>query len=316
MPRATFTSFRAEVLRIEDLSPTFRRITFGGPGMEHFTAPQPWLDMRIKLIIPPDGAPEPSFDLAALMEAEGNSWYAAWLRADPGTRGSMRTYTVRAWRDDARELDVDLVMHLDADGRGGPAAEWAANAEIGQSLDLIGLDRRGAETAGAASGIEFDPGASREVLFAADETAVPAVASILASLSPEIRGRAFLEVPDAEDALTLEAPAGVEVTWLTRGERRHGALLQPAVRDAVRPEGTVAQVDLEDVDIDAMASALWEAPHHHDDTAGGGDGFYAWIAGESSFVKDLRRYLVRDVGVDRRRVAFMGYWRKGLTESA
>lgn len=313
MPRPMFTSFRAEVLRIEDLSPTFRRITFGGPGMERFTAPQPPLDLRIKLIIPPRGASEPTFDLAELMESEGNSWYTAWLKADPATRGSMRTYTVRAWRDDVRELDIDLVMHLDADGRGGPAAEWAANAEVGQAIQVIGPDRDGEAAAGAGSGIEFDPGSSREVLFAADETAVPAVASILSSLSPDIRGRALLEVPDRLDALTLDAPPGIDIIWLNRGDRGHGELLQPAVREAVRPDGVAPDVELEDVDIDSMASALWETPHAEDGGAPGG--FYAWIAGESSVVKDLRRYLVREVGVDRRQVAFMGYWRKGLTES-
>ncbi|WP_162149045.1 SIP domain-containing protein, partial [Arthrobacter sp. H41] len=28
----------------------------------------------------------------------------------------------------------------------------------------------------------------------------------------------------------------------------------------------------------------------------------------------LRRYLVRDVGIDRKQVAFMGYWRQGRSE--
>ena len=42
--------------------------------------------------------------------------------------------------------------------------------------------------------------------------------------------------------------------------------------------------------------------------------FYAWIAGEAAVVKDLRRYLVRDVGIDRKQVAFMGYWRHGKAE--
>jgi NADPH-dependent ferric siderophore reductase len=41
------------------------------------------------------------------------------------------------------------------------------------------------------------------------------------------------------------------------------------------------------------------------------DGLYAWIAGESGLVTGLRRHLVRDLGVERRSVAFMGYWRRG-----
>jgi NADPH-dependent ferric siderophore reductase len=39
---------------------------------------------------------------------------------------------------------------------------------------------------------------------------------------------------------------------------------------------------------------------------------YAWIAGESKVVTGLRRHLVRELGIDRRQVAFMGYWRQGV----
>ena len=35
---------------------------------------------------------------------------------------------------------------------------------------------------------------------------------------------------------------------------------------------------------------------------------------EAGVIKDLRRYLVRDVGIDRKQVAFMGYWRQGKAE--
>ena len=42
------------------------------------------------------------------------------------------------------------------------------------------------------------------------------------------------------------------------------------------------------------------------------DDIYAWIAGESGVVTGLRRVLVKDLEVDRRQVAFMGYWRRGV----
>jgi NADPH-dependent ferric siderophore reductase len=50
------------------------------------------------------------------------------------------------------------------------------------------------------------------------------------------------------------------------------------------------------------------------DPATGGDhvDLYAWIAGESAMVTGLRRHLVKELGVDRRQVAFMGYWRRGV----
>ena len=42
------------------------------------------------------------------------------------------------------------------------------------------------------------------------------------------------------------------------------------------------------------------------------DDLYAWIAGESKMVTGLRRALVKDLGIDRHQVAFMGYWRLGV----
>ncbi|HEX6474009.1 MAG TPA: SIP domain-containing protein, partial [Candidatus Limnocylindria bacterium] len=53
---------------------------------------------------------------------------------------------------------------------------------------------------------------------------------------------------------------------------------------------------------------LWET------TTGSTRPFYAWIAGEAAVIRELRRYLVRDVGIDRKQVAFMGYWRRGKAE--
>jgi NADPH-dependent ferric siderophore reductase len=38
---------------------------------------------------------------------------------------------------------------------------------------------------------------------------------------------------------------------------------------------------------------------------------YAWLAGESSAVTDLRRHLVKDRGVDKENVYFSGYWLLG-----
>jgi len=66
--------------------------------------------------------------------------------------------------------------------------------------------------------------------------------------------------------------------------------------------------DLEDVDVDT--GILWEVPEPADVSR-----FYAWLAGEAAVIKALRRHLVTDCGVDRRSVAFMGYWRQGRAES-
>ena len=65
--------------------------------------------------------------------------------------------------------------------------------------------------------------------------------------------------------------------------------------------------EVEDVDIER--ESLWDVPD------GGPSGWYAWLAGEAGVIKRLRRYLVTERGVDRRSVAFMGYWRLGRAEA-
>lgn len=370
MTRSAATCLDGTVTRIQDLGPTFRRITFSGPGMADFGFPGDARDMRLKLVIPPPGTPaDERLDLPALLaevsDDEGASWYRTWLQVPEERRGAMRTYTVRAWRPETRELDVDMVLHTDADGTSGPAAAWAMNAQVGDRIHIIGPHR---EACPEGYGIEFLPGDARDLLLAGDETAVPAIASILSTLPDDATGVALLEVPSAEDVQELTAPAGLEVRWLVRGEQKVGARLDPAVRAAVRTplcadsetsivHRAILENDLEDVDIDA--TILWDVPRQLTEAArasgaGAGDAqpaqrradggedsaaesgagqvsdsegaavdsagavrdprFYAWIAGEAGVVKALRRYLVREVGVDRRRVAFMGYWREGRAE--
>lgn len=337
MTSSAATCLDGTVTRIQDLGPTFRRITFSGPGMADFGFPGAARDLRLKLVIPPIGtAPDDRVDLPALLadadsDAGGIGWYRTWLQIPEAQRGAMRTYTVRAWRPEVCELDVDMVRHVDADGSRGPAAAWAESAQVGDRLHIIGPHRDHCPDGYA---VEFHPGVARDLLLAGDETAVPAIASILASLPADAGGVALLEVPFEHDIQELEAPEGIDVRWLVRGGLASGVRLDPAVRAAVRTplcadeetsvvHRTILENDLEDVDVDA--TILWDVPQRLTDAArastadaaGGTSGlqFYAWIAGEAGVVKELRRYLVREVGVDRRQVAFMGYWRRGRAES-
>lgn len=331
-------AFEVTVSSVEELSPNFRRITFGGYCLRDFGVTGDTLDLRIKLMIPSlaeDGTelPLPAFEMTQA------GWYREWLAMDPAVRGSMRTYTVRKSRLDSvyPEIDVDFVMHFDADGHGGPAANWAQNAKPGDAITIIGPNNRAAQcyTAEIYGGIEWRPGMAQRVLLAGDETAVPAISAILESLPPYMTGHAFLEVPQAGDFLDLKTDANVEITWLARGaaigrSRPHGELLQQAVRAAVPVPGWVgikesdggAGPEPEDVNVDV--DILWETPARMEtaeieatknpDMPAGAMPFYAWIAGEAAVIKDMRRYLVRDVGIDRKQVAFMGYWRQGKAE--
>jgi NADPH-dependent ferric siderophore reductase len=298
--RAAYRPYRATVARIQELSPSFRRVTFTGPDM-HYFAPH-GLDQRIKLVFPVDGriGDLGLDDESALVEG---SWYARWRELPDAARNPFRTYTVRAVRPADRELDVDFVAH----GDGGPAAQWLQSAAVGDELVIVGPDAR---SLSSAMGMDWHPGSARDVLLAGDETAAPAICSILESLPAGIRAAAFIEVSTARDILSVSSSADVALTWVTRSD---GQRLEAAVRawaaesDAYAPVIAPTRQVLADIDVDV--ELLWDSP---EESAGQ---FYAWVAGESAMVKSLRRFLVSELGVDRKRVAFMGYWRLGKSEA-
>ncbi|GAA3395362.1 siderophore-interacting protein [Streptomyces roseoviridis] len=131
------------------------------------------------------------------------------------------------------------------------------------------------------TGVRFRlPEDADSVLIWGDETALPAASAILQWLPAETRAHVYLEVPYSGDRMELATEADATITWL------------------VREEGAPSAVE-------AIAAA--ELP---------GADPYVWIAGESGVVKALRRHFVRERGLDRRRVTFVGYWRKGLSEDA
>jgi NADPH-dependent ferric siderophore reductase len=204
----------------------------------------------------------------------GDGWWQAWREQPDEVRAVMRSYTLRGLRRDPDEIDIDFVLHEPA----GPASRWAARACAGDRVQLLGpavADNRA---------IRFRPPEDTDlVLLWGDETALPAVSAILEALPAGRRARVWLEVRDAGDIQDLVTEADAEITWLVAGGT--GADCSPmalgALRDARLPHA--------------------ERP-------------YVWIAGESGCVKELRRHFVRERGIDRRRVTFVGYWRQGMTE--
>lgn len=298
-----FRFFDVRVARIEDLSPSFRRFTFTGADLDQFA--DNGYDQRIKLLLPlPCGyATVPT----------GDSWYLEWRELPDELRHPIRTYTARQARNDVFELDVDVVLHGDA----GPASRWAGTAAVGDGLVILGPNR---EHPGPAGGIDFVPPAHADrLLLAGDETAAPAIAGILERLPRDARGEALIEVPVTGDRLPVSAPDGVTVRWLPRDGAAHGSLLVPAVQAAcarLLPGVAPVPEDLEDVDIDA--GLLWEVPVDHatGEALRSSAALYAWLAGEAGAIKTLRRHLVGECGVDRKAVAFMGYWREGRAEGA
>ncbi|MGW4141482.1 siderophore-interacting protein [Streptomyces mirabilis] len=273
-PAAPFRFFSLQVVRTRRLGPSLVRITFAGDDLAAFASHG--RDQSLSLFLPHPGQTEP-----AVPYELGDSWWQGWRELPDDVRAVMRSYTLRALRSDARgrtsEIDVDFVLHgvePDAEVPAGPASRWTSRATAGDRVVLLG------PAVEDNRAIRFRPPADTDlVVLWADETALPAASAILESLPAGTRVRAWLEVQHAEDVQDLLVTAEAEITWLVRDD---GA---PMAVDAVR----------------AARLPPTESP-------------YAWIAGESGCVKEMRRHLVRERGIDRRRVTFVGYWRRGLTE--
>lgn len=291
--------FRARVTAITDLTPSFRRFTFGGDDLADYG--DPGFDQRIKIVFP-------TAELTLDDMPTGEDWYARWRELPEDRRPPFRTYTTRYVRPDAPEVDVDMVAHDVL----GPASDWIARAVVGDEVLIYAPT-----TAHPALsyGIDFVPPArSENILLAGDETAAPAIAVILEQLPADARGIVVLELPHPDDAAYLPQHPGFEYRVTGRGARDRHSHLVPAVEDAaalLAPAGRGAEVEEIDIDHDI----LWEVPR----TAKGGAALksaplYSWLAGEAGAIKALRRHLVAGLGVDRRAIAFMGYWRLGRAE--
>ncbi|MET9500907.1 siderophore-interacting protein [Streptomyces sp. NPDC006622] len=256
---APFRFFPLHVVRTRRLGPSLVRVSFAGEELRHFFSDG--YDQSLSLFLPHPGQDAPAVPLEL-----GDGWWQGWRELPDDVRAVMRSYTLRELRRDPDEVDIDFVLHTPA----GPASAWAGRARAGDRVLLLGpavADNRA---------IRFRPPHDTDlVLLWGDETALPAIASILESLPTGQRVRAWLEVRDPAGAQHLATAADAEITWLT------GGTSLDALRDARLPSA--------------------ERP-------------YVWIAGESGSVKALRRHFVRERGVDRRRVTFVGYWRQGMTE--
>ncbi|MEU9311126.1 siderophore-interacting protein [Streptomyces sp. NPDC048256] len=203
------TPHSAQVVRTERLTPHMQRVVLGGEGLAGFTAGT-CTDHYVKLLFGPEGVtyPEP-FDLERIRaEFPREHW--------PVTR----TYTVRNWDAELRELTLDFVVHGD-EGLAGP---WAARVQPGETVRFMG------------PGGAYAPDTTADWhLLAGDESALPAIATALESLPAGSVAHAFIEVSGPEEEQKVDSD--VEIVWLHRGDRPVGERLVEAVRALEFPEG-------------------------------------------------------------------------------
>lgn len=249
---ATFANFReVRLKRAVNIAPRMRRLTFAG-DIALFASDT---NLHVRMYFPPEGVERPEWP------RPGPDGRTIWPPEE--LRPAVRYYTVRRVIPAVGEIDIDFVLHDDA----GPGAAFAAAAREGAICGMAGPFGRAARPA-------------RFMLFAGDETAIPAIARMLESMSSAARGEALIEIDDIGEPPPLAVPSGVTVRWL--------------LRKGARP-GTTSLL------VDAMRATKW--PEDPD--------VFVWAACEADAARNIRRYLRQDRKLDQERHLVTAYWERG-----
>jgi NADPH-dependent ferric siderophore reductase len=110
-----------------------------------------------------------------------------------------------------------------------------------------------------------------------DETMLPAVGRALEMLPADANVLAVIEVDDAADEIALAASSNATVWWAHRNDRQPGMAM-----------------------VEALAAAEWPAGE-----------VYCWAGGEAGAMRDVRRHVLNERGLDREHLAVSGHWKRG-----
>ncbi|WP_228515862.1 siderophore-interacting protein [Agreia pratensis] len=248
----------AEVHRVQRLSESMVGITIGGPELEHFE--YQGADQFFRFFFR-----RPGQDVLRMPTWGNDGWLAQYLLMAAPTRPHCRIYTARSFRPESNELDIEFVAHGDS----SPASGWAVRAQPGDPVGIFD------------EGTTYNPPAvDGWQLLVGDESAMPAILSILEGSPADLRAQVFLEVPHAADIREITVPDGVDMHWLPR-ENDHAI------------PGRLA--------LEALVEAQLPAENPS----------YAYLAGESGLATGARRFLVNERGMPKSDVKFQGYWKHG-----
>jgi NADPH-dependent ferric siderophore reductase len=244
-----------QVKQVRALTPHLIRVTLTGDDLHDFVSAS--FDDHIKVFFPEPGADKPTLPQAG---PDGPIF-------PEGKRPTARDFTPRRFDRNARELDIEFAMH-----EAGPAANWAAQAKVGQYLGV-----------GGPRGSLVIPTGFDWHLLIGDDTALPAVARRLEELPAGTRAAAVIEVADPSACIEFTTQAELHLVWCYRSDANQqngtrGEALLHAVRDTYLPKN--------------------------------GEG-YVWAAGEAATIRAVRQHLCDERGVDKARIRAASYWKQG-----
>ncbi|MHC1550470.1 DUF2218 domain-containing protein [Phyllobacterium sp. K27] len=199
-----------EVVKVRDVTPRLRRITFSTNAPERFV---PLDALHLNLLVQHPEIDTPQWPTV------GKNGLIDW--PDTSRRPTPRKYTVRSVDAKSGTLDIDFVIHADA----GPGSQFAETAIVGQEVGVLGPGGGGLASADW-------------YLFAGDETALPAIARMLEHLPPQSRGVALIEVENEREIQRLSTHASIAIIWLCRSQRLSGGThsLRSAIKEVDFPD--------------------------------------------------------------------------------
>jgi len=134
--------------------------------------------------------------------------------------------------------------------------------------------------AGPGGAYAPDPAAGWHLLVG-DESALPAIAAALAQIPAGVPVHVLVEVDDAAEEQKLSSPGELNLQWVHRATAGDTGLVD-AVRALEFPAGQV----------------------------------HAFVHGEASEVKELRRHLLDERGLTIDQLSISGYWRRGFDDES
>ena len=198
------------ILRVKKavyLTPNMIRVTFSGSELEGIPSGREGGNCKLTL---PDNEQSQEEFVEQLQQ---------------GAKFPVRTYTVRAFRKDVLELDIDFVAH----GSKGPASRWAMSAKPGDFCGFMG-----------PSPAKVTNFSADWYCVAADMSALPLAVVTLEAMPRDAKGIAIFEITSEADKQVIDAPPEVELHWLIHLDPHTSSSAQESfIRQLDWPSGQV-----------------------------------------------------------------------------
>ena len=170
-----------KVTNISQLSPNMKRITFH------------------------------SKDFIDFPEDEDGGYVKLLFKQESSDNSFLRPYTIRSFRKNKLELDIDFSNHF---GNQGYATKWASHAKIGDEILISG------------------PGLKKPInensdwfFFVGDMTALPAISCYLERIPKGAVGFVVLEVISKDDKIKLIKPKNIKIKWVVKSKQNPSVLV-------------------------------------------------------------------------------------------